>query len=120
MKIDTKNTSAYVRHTQVLHELSGNNGLSGATLYSSLRRLENRMHRAAVRYCNGDASESEYDDVCEVVTRKVFTLLPNISHGHFFVNSDPRGYSLKLREDYAKELGIHTDWGRYGILAPEF
>jgi hypothetical protein len=38
-----------------------------------------------------------------------------------FHNGDPRGYALKIREEYVREhaLDIHRDWGGYGILAPD-
>lgn len=42
-----------------------------------------------------------------------------------FVNTDPRGYALKLDDAWTRgynakaELRIHSDWGGYGILAPE-
>lgn len=39
-----------------------------------------------------------------------------------FLNRDPRGYSLKIPDEYVSEheLDIHRDWGGYGILAPDF
>ncbi len=38
-----------------------------------------------------------------------------------FFNGDPRGYTLKIRDEYAREhqLKIHRDWGGYGIIAPD-
>jgi hypothetical protein len=38
-----------------------------------------------------------------------------------FVNRDPRGYCLKIDDEYtrANKLDIGTDWGGYGIIAPE-
>lgn len=38
-----------------------------------------------------------------------------------FLNSDPRGYALKILSEYVAkhELSIHRDWGGYGILAPD-
>lgn len=38
-----------------------------------------------------------------------------------FVNLDPRGYALKIDDEYmrAHNLKLHTDMGGYGILAPE-
>lgn len=37
----------------------------------------------------------------------------------FFVNEDPRGYALKLKLTPEERKGIFTDWGGYGLLAPE-
>lgn len=39
-----------------------------------------------------------------------------------FVNSDPRGYALKIENDWMRAHGgnLHRDMGGYGILAPDF
>jgi len=37
-----------------------------------------------------------------------------------FFNSDPRGYALKIKDDYTRDITIYRDWGGYGILAPDF
>ena len=40
-----------------------------------------------------------------------------------FINGDPRGYALKIDDKYQDRLhkvGIHRDWGGYGIIAPDF
>jgi hypothetical protein len=50
--------------------------------------------------------------------------------GELFCNSDPRGYALKLRSEFAQRWNhcqsesptpryLHTDLGGYGILAPD-
>lgn len=38
-----------------------------------------------------------------------------------FINRDPRGYALKIREIWMRNYSgnLHRDWGGYGILAPE-
>ena len=51
----------------------------------------------------------------------------------FVINGDPRGYSLKIKEEqnrifvnsddgknHDQKVINYTDWGGYGILAPEF
>lgn len=37
-----------------------------------------------------------------------------------FVNTDPRGYALKIRitHEEIKEFNLYTDWGGYGIIVP--
>jgi hypothetical protein len=52
----------------------------------------------------------------ENIEKAVKKLLPGVEG--FFINGDPRGYSLKIKEKIYPEL--HQDWGGYGILAPEF
>ena len=39
-----------------------------------------------------------------------------------FINRDPRGYALKIREIWMRNYSgnLHRDWGGYGILAPDF
>lgn len=39
----------------------------------------------------------------------------------FFINTDPRGYALKLdlTPEEQRKCNIYRDWGGYGILAPE-
>lgn len=37
----------------------------------------------------------------------------------FFWNLDPRGYALKIDPEKGGVVGLMTDWGGYGILAPE-
>ena len=39
----------------------------------------------------------------------------------FFINTDPRGYALKLNITAIEQAkyDIYRDWGGYGILAPE-
>jgi len=37
----------------------------------------------------------------------------------FFINRDPRGYALKLNFGDERVAGVYTDWGGYGIIAPE-
>jgi len=36
-----------------------------------------------------------------------------------FINGDPRGYALKIKDEFVREnnLTIYQDWGGYGILA---
>jgi hypothetical protein len=38
-----------------------------------------------------------------------------------FVNQDPRGYALKIDDEYmrAHSLDLERDGGEYGILAPD-
>jgi len=78
--------------------------------------LEQKAHRLNERECNGGNFSA--DKQHEAILQKVRELLPNAKT--VFINGDPRGYALKLKEAEAKELGIYQDWGGYGILSPEF
>jgi len=112
----------------------------------ALRRLECESHRYATAYCNGptdDASRyalpwrhwSSYTDAATnrgagwvdlaneddrdayeaMIARRVVALIGTVPG--LFVNTDARGYALKVQPDHAADLT--TDWGGYGILAPE-
>ena len=37
-----------------------------------------------------------------------------------FINFDARGYALKIKENYSKDLNIYKDMGGFGIISPEF
>ncbi len=92
-------------------------------LYRAVRELERRAHKLAEDQCNRplsssyitrmeDAIESALDEILEYRAAKV----------PIFLNGDPRGYALKISDEYVRKnkLDIHTDWGGYGILAPDF
>jgi len=99
-----------------------------------LRRVEGQLHRLAERYCDDvtldtDWMEAEGERLIKLANR----ILGNAGPDALPViwNRDPRGYSLKIdtqvlnaqgaegmRED-VRASGIQTDWGGYGILAPE-
>lgn len=106
-------------------------GLDPIALCKKLRRLESRASEASVKYCNGDFSIDEKDAVHYVISNKVAKLLGHpletqegckIACYPLFINSDPRGYALKIDDEYIREhnIDIYRDWGGYGILAPNF
>lgn len=89
---------------------------------SRLLRIEQITHKAATNYCNGDIDSDMWDRICEVQSSNVQQLFRGNLKG-FFINGDARGYALKIkdsvmREAY-KEIRLQTDWGGYGLLAPE-
>jgi hypothetical protein len=90
--------------------------------FDRLYRAENRCHRLAEKYCNGDITEKEYE------SRVKFTLnrLDFLNKDHVRVSGDPRGHALKISAEKSLVL-INTagysfvrDWGENIILAPEF
>ena len=113
---------------------------SGALIWKRLRRIEARAHDAATAQCNGAAYGSQpfrpdwHEDgtegaegtptpwvAYETATRaEVAAVFGGILPAGFFLNQDARGYALKLRPDKCTvPPGMHTDWGRNGILAAE-
>jgi hypothetical protein len=111
-------------------------------LCKKLHSLEIKAHHATTCLCNtntldrleltryeeqrGDvkqATEEEQDAFFSKILTKVDKLL-NYQNLDIpvLINHDPRGYALKIKDDYmrANKLALYQDWGGYGILAPEF
>lgn len=91
-------------------------------LCKKLRRLEWQANDSAVKCCNGEIADEADDNIRGVIKSKLDKLLHYTEQGvPVFLNGDPRGYSLKIQDEYvrANNLAIHRDWGGYGILAPE-
>ncbi len=95
------------------------------TLCKKLRRLEAKAQAIALRLCNGPeyANEEEPDRACAAILAKVNAILGNTGKNPVpvFVNRDPRGYGLKIDDDWMRKTGarLYSDWGGYGIIAPE-
>jgi hypothetical protein len=93
-------------------------------LYKSMRRLEVNANLLAVDYCNGEngITAENWDEKCKPILYQVKKILNTTDNYPIFLNGDARGYSLKIEEKYVREtkMTIHTDWGGYGILAPDF
>ena len=89
-------------------------------LCKSLFRLENKAHKLAVDYCNGDIYADDYGHETSKILTKVQAILNNKKV--IFINGDARGYALKIDDEYIRNnnFNIHRDWGGYGIIAPDF
>ena len=101
-----------------------NTGGGPVSLCKALRRLELEASRHAERlcsdeqYCNQPDAEAKHERKEASILARVNALLgpgPAV-----FINTDPRGYALKIETEAAKDLDIHKDWGGYGIIAPDF
>ena len=91
-------------------------------LCKRLRRLETKAHKLAEDYCNGLLESPAYELQAGQLLAKVDQLLHYETAGvPVLLNGDPRGYALKIDDDYVREhnLDIYRDWGGYGILAPD-
>lgn len=117
---------ALLNHYSSLEKLAILCGLEnpdGKKLSLKLFKLEQIANKAATNYCNGEIEHFQYEDIVNPIEDKV-KLLFNQQLKGFFVNSDPRGYSLKIQDSTFKELyrektGLTSDWGGYGILSPD-
>ena len=110
--------------------------LSGLQLWRKLVQLEKLAHAGATASCNGEnirifwplfgprdydfqSDENAWENLCKVAVDCVRNVFGRVPDG-FFVNGDARGYALKLDPDKTTiPAGMHTDWGRNGILAAE-
>lgn len=126
MKIDTRNVRAYVNQCAALQMIAAGNKLTdgrgytpeGGPIYTRLRRLEMKARRMAEAECNGTLPEGAWEKFVETTTRTIERIFGGPVPG-FFVNGDPRGYALKIDPEKVP-VGMSTDWGECGILAPEF
>ena len=96
------------------------NDIDPVKLSKQLFRLENKAHRLAEDDYNGLDVSAEVEKVIKSVC-KVLNL-KNINDFKIFWNNDPRGYALKIDDEFVfkNKLEIHRDWGGNGILAPDF
>ena len=95
-----------------------NLNIDSVKLCKQLFRLENKAHKLATDYCNGDF-QGDIEKESEKILSKVATILKTNTFNMFF-NGDARGYALKFFENFSKDKPIHKDWGGYGIIAPDF
>ena len=106
-------------HWLALAELARSLGgpeLDGLKLWRKLRRIEQQAGQVAVEYCNGRQTTEGWERFVEQFTNRVALVLGGVPPG-FFVNGDPRGWTLKLQPG-SVPFNLHEDWGRYQILAP--
>jgi len=94
-------------------------------LCKKLRTLECQAEKHTTDLCNGlsEWQELAAEQALDVIELKVRRLLGLTSEDtFFFINRDPRGYALKIRESWRKKSGkkLYKDWGGHGILAPNF
>ena len=92
-------------------------------LCKALRRTERQASALALAACNGDLEAGAFEG-CEAA------ILANLddrlgfraANVPVFLNGDPRGYALKIADDWMRDTRatLHQDMGGHGIIAPEF
>lgn len=92
---------------------------TGLQIWRKLRKTECALQKQALRWCNDPTFVTEdWENVKEQAKRDVISSFGWLPTG-LFINSDPRGHSLKLdNEKIALPESLHRDMGGYGILAP--
>ena len=115
-----------------------NTEFDNVTLYRKLFRLERKANKAATCLCNTNtlnlielnrftgydveqATEEQQEAFFNNILNKVDKILKfRAKNIPVYINYDARGYTLKIKSDFVKNLNIYTDFGDYGILAPDF
>ena len=94
------------------------------SLCKKLFRLENKAHRLSTQWCNGDIHTQTWEHETDNILRKLDTILNYTGQEiPVFVNSDARGYALKVGDEYMREdrsRKLSQDYGSYGIIAPDY
>lgn len=94
--------------------------------FDDLRKLERKATRCNLQYSNGNFDTDIFHAKLEKIENELKTFFVNetLPNG-VFINTDPRGYALKLHSDqnpfiqgeYRNKINSR-DWGGNGILAP--
>lgn len=130
----TTNLENIRKHGENLNAIF-NTGLEPIALCKKLRKLELTAHHATTCLCNTNtleflnhtrpwdlkqATEEEIDLFFDKIKASLKKVLGNKAD-IVFINFDPRGYALKIKDDYIKEnnIKIYQDFGGYGIIAPD-
>ena len=129
-----KTTRAQKRLNQVINiaELFGGfakEDTDPKTIAKSWAIFEGKLNRLAITMCNdsknAEQAEKDFNDLKIRLQCKLPKLFKNSEafEKAFIVNSDPRGYALKLDRRNLPEnwyvLGLYNDWGGDIILSPE-
>jgi hypothetical protein len=90
-------------------------------LCKQLHTLEMQAHKHAEDCCNGYI-EGETEEKKDAALLKRLHVILGKTDIPVFLNGDPRGYSLKIKDEYMRknDIDLYHDWGGYGILAPDF
>lgn len=125
--MNARQLEAVKRHGEQLNAIF-HTGLDPVVLCKKLRRIEGAAHKLAEDACNSLSMESkEYQSKWASVQSRLWAVLQVDNPGNkwqhvLHINMDPRGYALKIDDEYmrAHNITLYRDMGGYGILAPEF
>lgn len=124
--MNQKMRSAVIKHGENLQAIFPKaRDLDPVTLCRRLRQIEAKGADIALQGCNGpDFEEGEQERREEAVLASMDKLLGFREAGvPVFVNMDPRGYALKIDSKWVRDaddrVRLHTDFGGYGIIAPD-
>lgn len=120
IQIQSHNILPAAKHIKVLGEMFGNDCANPYATYETLLTAERKANRKACQYCNGEISCEEWEKWGEKFVKNLAAKLglSEMPSG-FFLNGDPRGYALKMKEGTFPD-GLTRDFGGYGILGADF
>lgn len=120
----TKKEKMYARIALHGHQLNTifESAYDPIELCKRVRRIEGKAHFLALQYCNGDLDWDLVETKIEHCLKSLDKILKfSEKKIPVFINLDPRGYALKIQDDYMADnhLSLCRDWGGYGIIAPD-
>ena len=96
--------------------------VNGEYLYLQLRKIEKKLTKLHEKACNVPVAEVTIDKSHSVATLYIGKIFNGVPEG-LYINTDPRGYALKIDDEvfktHYKGISLQTDWGGYGLLAPD-
>lgn len=118
--LQSHNIISAAKHIRLLGEMFGVGCINPYATFEILLKAEREAHRQTTKECNQHVSDEDSDKWHEkFIARLTKKLGVDKMPDGFFINYDPRGYALKMKEGTFPQ-GFWTDFGGYGILAPEF
>lgn len=127
--MNAKTLEAVIRHgNSLLAVFTECTEKDPVVLCKKLRRIEAQATQVSERLCNGEIAQDGADVRYRAIAKRLGLLLVpshSLAADMIHINRDPRGYALKLDDEWTREwnktaaIPIQTDWGQYGILAPD-
>lgn len=109
---------------ETLATMSGVKDANGKKLSNALRKIEQDASADSIKYANGEIDTAKWGELKDKYKTQALKLFNNNLPG-FYLNSDPRGYALKIKTEFMipggkyENINLQRDWGSYGLLAPE-
>ena len=93
------------------------------TLCKQLRRLEVKAQQVQDVHAQGEYELSAIKEA-GIMCKLKNLLMPDSTPEEFlnkkiFLNTDQRGYALKISDEVVKGHEFYRDWGDFGIIAPD-
>jgi uncharacterized protein YwqG len=108
-----------IRHGEILKQVFKlDKNKDPIALCKQLFRLENKAHKISEDYANGYIDD--IDKYILPIEKSLDKILGYKKKGiPVFINTDPRGYALKVESSYAFKTQLPRDWGGFGLIAPD-